>query len=278
MLKRILFDLVLTVGVASAPAFAEPPTGAPTARPTSQNTELDLEKAFHTRSPWRLTVTEGVPGKDYGDNDAPGALTLCLRKGPSGTCVSNPVTPTLRARAGDEANAWEPHELLTAKVVDPGGPNGAPLLLLVTGSLHSGNGDQLVATELVRYDSAGDKFRRVFSRSTGRNNNQEIRFVADGPLRGGLITAEPQQRSPYGYWILVDQPSSTGAYRQVLRYASATRYDDGNPLAVIDAEMPNILSRLGLWKRGDPLPVPSSSANSKPCVHPTLRHSVMWCE
>jgi len=62
----------------------------------------------------------------------------------------------------------------------------------------------------------------------------------------------------------------------VLRFVSATRYGDGNPLAVIDAEMPNIQQRLGLWKPGQPLPTPT--ARDKPCTRPTLKRSALWCE
>jgi hypothetical protein len=58
-----------------------------------------------------------------------------------------------------------------------------------------------------------------------------------------------------------------------LRYRSATRYNDGNPLAVIDSEMPNIERQFGLWKPGEPLPTPSVG-----CIKPPLRHSELWCE
>lgn len=265
-------------GAASFHAVAENPGEARTATPSSQSTVLDLSKPFGTRSPWRLVVTEGDPVKDYGDNDAPGALAICLKKGLSGPCASDPVTPPSRARKGEDANAWEPHYLLTAKFVYPAGPKSAPLLLLVTGSLYSGDGDQVVATQLVRYDSRTDQFRRVFVKTTGHNNNQETRFIVDGPLRGSVISAEPQQQPPYGYWIVVSSLSSASDYHQGLRYLSATRYNDGNPLAVIDAEMPNIQSQLGLWKRGEPLPMPSSATSSKPCINPTLKNTVLWCE
>lgn len=278
MRKWILFVVASAVGVTCIAAIAETAAELPTLRPTPQSTQLDLAKPFQTRSPWRLVVTEGAPVKDYGDNDAPGALTLCLQKGSAGTCLSEPVTPPPSASAGAASNVWEPHYLLTAKVVYPNGPTRAPLLLLVTGSLYSGDGDQVVSTQLVRYDADRDEFRRVFSQRTGHNNNQETRFIVEGPLRGSVITAEPQQKPPYGYWVVVNTLSSAQAYRQALRYVSATRYNDGNPLAVIDAEMPNIQSRLGLWKPGEPLPAPSSAGNSKPCIKPTLRHSVLWCE
>ncbi len=277
MRNRISLVLALAVGLTGTAAKAQSPVASPTFHPAPQDGRLDLEKTFHTRSPWRLVVTEGEAVKDYGENDAPGALTLCLQKGPAGPCVPEPVTPPLLDATPDGAVAWEPHYLLTTKVVYPRGPKAAPFLLLVTSSLNSGDGDQLVYTQLVRYDSGRDEFRRVFSKGTDHNNNQEIRFIVDGPLRGSVITAEPQQHAPYGYWIVVNTLSSVDAYRQVLRYLSATHYNDGNPLAVIDSEMPNIQRRLGLWKPGEPLPTPSAG-DSKPCIKPTLRHSELWCE
>ncbi len=278
MRNRITLVIALVVGPMSTAAVAQSPVASPTFHPPPQGTRLDLEKPFHARSPWLLVVTQGAPVKDYGDNGAPGALTLCLQKGPAGPCLPDPVTPVLRTTTPDDGIAWEPHYLLTAKVVYPRGPAASPFLLLVTGSLHSGDGDQSVATQLVAYDSGRDAFRRVYSKSTGHNNNQEIRFIDHGPLRGSVITAEPQEHLPYNYWIVVEALTQAGAYRQALRYRSATHQNDGNPLAVIDSEMPTIERRLGLWKLGDPLPSPASAGDGKPCAKPTLRHSELWCE
>ena len=233
--------VIAAVGLINVAASAQGGADSfPTNRPKPQGTILSLTKPFHTRSRWRLVVTEGSPVQDYGDNNAPGALTLCLHKGPRGPCISGPVTPTLKAPKPDYAPAWEPHYLLTDKVVYPRGPKAAPFLLIITGSLNSGDGGQLIYTQLIKYDADRDAFQRVFSKGTGHNNNEEIRLVEDGPLRGDFISAEPEDHSPFGYWIVVDQPTPTDAYRHVLRYRSATRYADGNPLAVIDSEMPNI--------------------------------------
>ena len=76
---------------------------------------------------------------------------------------------------------------------------------------------------------------------------------------------------PYGYWIVVNSLTPAGNYRQVLRYRSATLYNDGNPLAVIDSEMPNIERRLGLWAPGQPLPTPAR------CAKPRLVKLELWC-
>lgn len=271
MSHRIMLLITLVTGLVGSVSVGQ--IGA-AMHPASQGMKLDLTKPFHTRSAWRFVVTEGPQAKDYGDNDAPGALTFCLHKGSAGPCVSGPVTLPLKAPDPGYAIAWEPHYLDAAKVVYPNGQDAAPLLLIVTGSLNSGDGDQIVATQLVAYDEGKDTFRRVFGKSTGHNNNQEIRFVTDGPLRGSVISAEPQQHLPYGFWITVEQPNAAGEYREVLRYGSATRYGDGNRLAVIDSEMPNIQKRLGLWKPGDPIPVLSGKA----CGKPTLRKDELWCQ
>jgi hypothetical protein len=277
MKHRSTWVFVIAVGMMSIAAAADE-TVPPTSHPSSQLIQLDLQKQFRTRAPWRLVVTAGELVKDYGDNDAPGPLTLCLQQSPTGPCVSAPVTPPPLATTSDHPNAWEPHYLFTADIVYPRGPSGAPLLLIVTGSVHSGNGNHIVATQLVRYDSQHDEFRRIYNKSTGHNNNQEIRFITSGVLRGSVISAEPQEHAPFRYSIAVDRLTSTSAYRQVLRYSSATRYSDGNPLAVIDSEMPNIERRLGLWKSGEPLPSPRLAGDGKPCTKPTMKSDELWCE
>jgi hypothetical protein len=278
MRSRITLVMMLAAGLTSGAAMAQSPAGSPAVHTKPQGMELDLSKQFHTRSAWRFVVTEGLPVKDFGDNDAPGALTLCLRKGAGEQCLSDPVTLPLRTTTPDDSIAWEPHYLIVAKVVYPRGLKEAPFLMIVTGSLNSGNGDQIVSTQLVAYDAEQDAFKRVYGKSTGHNNNQEIRFVTDGPLRGSVISAEPQEHLPYGYWIVVSDLTPAGEYRQVVRYPSATRYGDGNPLAVIDSEMPSIEKRLGLWKPGDLLPTPSRGSDGKPCLKPTLRRAELWCD
>lgn len=266
----------MALGLASAGAIAQGSATTTDPRPPAQGRQMDLQQAFKSRSDWRLVVTEGPPTKDYGDNPAPGALRLCLHKGPSGPCVADPVTP-MQPPPADGAPAWEPHYLRAARVVYPRGHEAAPFLQIVTGSLNAGNGDQVVAMQLLRYDADADAFVRIFNQRTGSNNNQEIRFIASGPLRGDVIRVEPTPDAPYAFRVVVDQLQADDRFRQVLRFRSATRYGDGNPLAVIDSEMPTILQKLGRWKPGQPLPVPPS-VNGKPCLKPVLRHAELWCQ
>jgi len=240
--------------------------------PSPDHPPVELAKPFDTRSPWRLVVKEGPAAVDYGENPAPGLLSLCLEKGPAAPCVSDPVWP-ITPKDGNTFDLYGPHYLKIAKPVYPQGPAAAPLLLLVTASVRSGDGGQVIATQLLKYNRAQDTFERIYLYRVGTNNNDEVRFLDKGPLRGSVISAEPTPDGPYGYWIAVNRLTPAGAYRQALRYRSSTRYNDGNSLAVIDSEMPNIERRLGVWRPGAPLPLPMN----KPCPKPTLKHTELWC-
>lgn len=120
--------------------------------------------------------------------------------------------------------------------------------------MRSSNGNCGVATALYGYDQRADHFYHAFLNVTGRNNNQSTRFVESGPLRGDVIVDEPTADAPYTYWIEVYRAGALGRYVRVLRYRGHTGYGDGNPMAVVDSEMPEILRRLGLWHPGDPFP------------------------
>ncbi len=259
--------LALLAGVVAAAAALGDPAPAPSPMPSNEIARVELAKTFGARSAWRLIATQGPPTEDYAGDPAPGAVTLCLQKGAAAPCAID-VTPP----QGAGGPGWEPHYLSIAKPVYPKGEAAAPLLMIVTASLHAGDGGQLVVTQLFKYDRASDRFERVYARSVGTNNNEEVRFVSGGPLAGDVISAEPTENAPYAYWIEVDAPTPAYAYRQVLRYRSATRYGDGNPLAVINSEMPNIEARLGRWKPGAPPPLPSGA-----CAKPHLVHTELWC-
>src|SRR5579862_4274290 len=86
----------------------------------------------------------------------------------------------------------------------------------------------------------------------------------------------PTDDAPFAYFVEVYKRVSDSDYSQVLRYRGNTRYGDGNPLAVIDSEMPETLRRLGLWKVGDALPVPPRMPQR--CVRLVMRKGVEWCQ
>ena len=261
-LVRRLSGLVAAVAVAASAVLA---VAAP-----APIAAIDLAKPFATRSAWRFTATQGPEIDDPAglpSDKAPGAVLLCLRKD-AGPCDPQ-LQGTLRAGSGDDVFA-EPHYLNKAEIVH--GPAGRPLLLVQTASVHSGDGDQLVFTQALAYRHDTDRFVRVYGHSTGRNNNQEVRFIAAGPLKGDIIAAEPTEKAPFGFWISVSSLASADTYKEVLRYRSATRYGDGNPLGVIDSEMPNIELRLGVWRPGSPLPLPAGA-----CPKPRLKEMALWC-
>ena len=231
---------------------------------------LDLSAPFATRSPWRFTAMRGPDVADpIGEEDrVPGAVTLCLSHDGGRSC--DPATDGLLVANGKPDLFSEPHSLGLARIVHPRADR--PLLLLQVGSVRSGDGDERMATVLLGYDRRADRFRTVYLRRTGHNNNQEVRYVETGPLRGAVIAAGPTGNAPFGFWITVDRLAAGGAYASVLRYRSATRYGDGNPLAVIDSEMPAVERRLGLWRPGRPLPVPPGD-----CLRPHLVRAELWC-
>lgn len=224
---------------------------------------LDLARPVATRMPWTLVVAKfkGSPPTELSQTEDAGPLAVCFVEELTPHC-------TYKLGLSDSSTSWfdVPYQLLSSRVVFAGAGRTDPLLLLVTAGPHGGNGSHLIETQLFAYDRQSDRFRTVFSHGTGSNNNQETRFVEQGPLRGDVIVAVPTRTPPFGYWISVYTRNSDGKYaRLALRYRSRTRYGDGNPLAVIDSEMPNILRHFGKWRPGDPLPVPPDMPSS--CRH-----------
>jgi hypothetical protein len=167
------------------------------------------------------------------------------------------------------------YELFASDVVFSGPGRTFPLLRIKSCTTRGANGNCGVSTFLFAYDRDAQRFRVVFFNMMGRNNNQEARFVEKGPLLGNVIVAYPTNDAPFTYFVEVYKRSSDSEYSQVLRYRGNTHYGDGNPLAVIDSEMPETLQRLGLWKTGDALPVPPRMPRGCTLV---MRKGVEWCE
>jgi len=270
------FLIPLTLGLAKA---------EPDAPPSPTNVNIDLSESFHTRSPWRFVATQdppvweplypaltGIP-KEFTGSWITGVVHLCLKVGPDASCL-----PDLVAMPQPPApySELEPHYLSRVDVVYPRGQAAPPLLLLRTASLPSGDGNQAVYTQLLAYNRTRDMFGQAYAHATGHNRNEEIRFIDSGPLQGSVISVEPTDDSPFAYWVTVNMLTPTLVYKPVLHYRSATRYNDGNRLPVSDSEMPNIQHRLGIWRSGSPLPVPTSPAY--PCDRPRLSQMELWCQ
>lgn len=233
---------------------------------------IDLARAFGTRSPWTFTAPQGPdiidPIMDEPDAKVPGELRLCVSKDHGRTC--SPVLDAALTVRGQPDTFSEAHYLNDARIVFPAA--STPILLLQASSLQSVNGDQRIATVALAYDRTKDTFFVAYERRTGRNNNQEVRYIAQGALRGAVVSAEPTEDAPFGFWMTVNRIGPDKRFAEVLRYRSATRYGDGNTLAVIDSEMPNLLRRLKLWHPGSPLPLPAT-----PCLKPHLVDGTLWC-
>jgi len=279
MAKGAVRGLVWGGLLAGLAMFGSMAVGAPATPSAASSTlvTIDLVRPFHTISPWRFVATQGpsVPDPIYSEGgNIPGVVRFCVQATGAGACdtrlAAMPAAAPSLSDLFDDA-----HALRDARIIYPSGPSGKPLLLLSAASMSSGDGDQVIFTQLLAYDRSRDRFEQIYAHRTGHNNNQDVRFIASGPLQGDVISVEPMSRLPYGYWITVNRLTPDYAYRPVLHYRSATIYNDGNPLAVVDSEMPNIEQRLGLWRPGQPLPVPAAGAH--PCAKPHLVRMELWC-
>lgn len=237
--------------------------------------DLDLTAPFATQRQWTLVVAR-LPGSRLD------AFLERVDGGSLAICLVDQLTPQCKYTVPrtESSLSWfsVPVVFYSAEVVFAKPDRTHPLLLVSTGTTSGANGSHAIHTQIFAYDRPGNRFEILFHNAVGSNNNQETRFVESGPLGGDIIVAEPTQSAPYGYWISVYPWNGSHPYSSAaLRYRSHTRYGDGNPLAVIDSEMPNILKRLGKWKSGEPLPTPSHM--SPGCSdHLYLRGGEEWCE
>lgn len=240
-------------------------------RTSSVISEINLSSPFSTREAWRFVATQGPPVDGLYDEKEPGQIQLCLQATPTAPC-----DPQLQNALGTASSAndlfMQPHYLNAAKIVYPRGSADRPLLFVQTSSLHAGNGGQLVFTQVLAYENSQNRFARIYQYSTGTNNNEEVRYISSGKLMGDIISVDPTENAPYGYWVTVNVLTPQYTYKVALRYRSGTHYGDNNPLAVIDSEMPNIEQRLGYWKAGMALPLPSGA-----CPRPRMIRMELWC-
>jgi hypothetical protein len=241
---------------------------------------LDLTHTFQTKSRWSLVVAkqpdEESSFEDGGGNRI-GAVSLCFVENDEPDCSEE----MFRAKYRAEKVSFVPgeptfHELFASDIVFSGLGRTLPLLRIKSCMNRGANGNCGVSTFLFAYDRKAERFRVVFFNVTGRNNNEETRFVENGPLLGSLIVAYPTSDAPFTYFVEVYKRTSDSEYWRALRYRGQTSYADGNPLAVIDSEMPETLRRLGLWRKGDALPVPPRMPQR--CTRLVMLKDVEWCE
>lgn len=258
-LSLLAFLLLVFAGVHAAP-------------PAKVIESIDLATPFAIKAPWRFLASQGpdVPSDQSNTGDSePGRIKLCITGDAGRSC---PLDLNRAPNADWNDYFGDVHFLEEAKIVRPHGSAAAPLFIVRAAGLHGGNGNQFVITQAVAYDRQRAQFVRIYADSVARNTNDEIRYIETGPLRGAIVSAEPTDDAPFGYWITVNRLTDDYTYKMLPRFRSATRYGDGNPLAVIDSEMPNIQKRLGLWHSGLPLPLPG-----RRCPKPRLMRMELWC-
>jgi hypothetical protein len=232
----------------------------------------DLTSPFAATSAWTLVIArDNATPLEISDLESRGPIAICFVKDLAADCSEKLY------RAGPSEPRWfaTPFDIRDSRIVYAGPGKTRPLLLLKACGARGGDGNCSIATGIFDYDRGTDRFYRVFGNVTGSNNNQETRFVESGPLLGNVVVARPTNDAPYAYWIEIYRMADSGRYSRVFGYRSRTRYADGNALAVIDSDMPEMLHRLGLWRPGDPLPVPD---NMPRCTHPVMRKGEEWCE
>ncbi|MFP5205820.1 MAG: hypothetical protein ACLGSH_10725 [Acidobacteriota bacterium] len=233
---------------------------------------IDLTKPFNATSQWTFVVVqESVPPQAAAMMEDKGQIFVCLVKGVTPDCVQDFYAKP----NSDQPRPDAPFHLLASSIVHSRDEASSALLLVRVCGPEGYNGNCAVATALYKYDRRTDNFLRVFLNITGRNNNEATRFVDRGPLQGYVVVDYPTQNPPYVYWVEVYRAGPSGQYARILRYRGRTRYGDGNPLAVADSEMPEILRRLGMRKASDPLPVPAHLPQG--CSHLVLLHGEEWC-
>ena len=167
----------------------------------------DLSRPFATRLAWRMAITQGPRVKDPGENDAPGEIRLCLQVGSKGAC-DPALKTTMRQGVPDDLFA-EPHYLDGLRIQRLS--DGAPLIVVDTSSVSAGDGDQVRLTQALAYRRDKDRFVRVYEHQTGRNNNQDTRFITAGPLKGDIISVDPTNNAPFGFWMAVNAPTPGGS-------------------------------------------------------------------
>jgi hypothetical protein len=212
---------------------------------------IDLTEPFHTTAKWQFVIRQDPLDKDQ----LPGPIHFCFVKDETPRCSDS------------EFNA-----LVTSVIVHPTPASGGALLTVVADLETLGSGGPR-ATIIWAYNAHSDQFDRVFDSSVRRQNNGEIRIITNGPLAGDIVMDRAGQRAPYRYDISVYRLANS-RYTEVLNYSGNSKYNDGNPIPVIDAEMPEIERRLNLWRPGDPLPTPERTQ----CKGLEMRHGVEWCE
>jgi hypothetical protein len=256
-MKQAMAIMLLFLTVTLGSELRAAPPSSPELPGVETISTTDLKERFRTRSNWLFLIRQGPP-QDRGAGDVvPGGLHFCFTNGSNQNCSDG----------GFSFNALD-----SSRVEYPTPGSRQPILVVRLIDHYSATGGGR-STLIWTYNAATDQFEKVFGRSVSQNTNSEIRVITDGPLAGDIVTVVDGGRPAYRYHITVYRLDEAGT-RELLSYDGHSKYNDGNAMPVIDAEMPEIEKRLGLWKPGDPLPVPVRTQ----CRSLEMKHDVEWCD
>lgn len=233
---------VLCGVILSSQLHAAAPVDLPGATTVSST---DLSEPFHTKAKWQFVIRQDPPDEE----ELLGPLHFCFVKDGTPNC-------------SDSQN----NALVEIPIVYPTPTSSSPLLTVVADWLTEASGGPRL-TQIWTYDANSDQFVQIFDQYARRQNNGEIRIITNGPLAGDVVIDRAGQHAPYRYDITVYRLENS-RYREILKYAGNSEYNDGNRMPVIDAEMPEIERRLHFWKPGDSLPTPARTH----CGKIELRH------
>ncbi len=236
----------------------------------------NLEKPFHTRGKWLFVVTQG-PAEDSSDGAGIQYCFLDVRTAicesalvPNGVAL-NQKSKALQVPIG--GSSWPYNEPGPVSIVYPVKQSLEPLLQFKPYEFNGGPGAPL-GLLVFAYRKETDRFELIFSGTSHPNVNEETRLIKDGPLAGDIIADYQTARWPYRYKIMVYKLTDSEKYKKILDYMGNSKWDDGNTLAVIDAEMPEIERRLGIWKPGQALPLETTVD----CKKLEYRSGMEWCD
>ena len=177
-------------------------------------THLDLTKPFQSKSRWSLVAAK-QPDEESSATDGlgerEGAISLCFVENDEPDCSEELFLAKYREQKISFDSGPGPfYELFASDVVFSGPGRTLPLLRIKSCTAHGANGNCGVSTFLFAYDRKAERFRVVFFNMTGRNNNDETRFVENGPLLGSVIVTDPTSDAPFTYFVEVYRRTPDG--------------------------------------------------------------------
>jgi hypothetical protein len=240
--------------------------------------DTDLGASLRIKSNWHLIVTHEPD--DSGITAVIGNLHFCFQdqstKSCQEQCFPDGVVLDDRDTCGDGGILYNVyHWLRTYPAI--GTPKAA---LVVADVAWTGGGSGEPTGPIVwRYDQNSNRFRRIFVAIEQPSSNGEVRFIDYGPLAGDVILDQLTRSWPYRYQITVYRLTEAVRYNEVISYAGQSKEGDGNTLAVIDAEMPEIEFRLSIPNSFQKPPViPSEYVPSTCAGRIYLKQKLEWCD